>query len=68
MNIKAFAFFSYSSPHFDFDFDKIMIFFQDGAFYMNNEVKESVNVGIFDQISAESTEKKCREILTVCEK
>jgi len=40
---------------------------KDGAFYMNNEVKESVNVGIFDQISAESTEKKCREILTVCE-
>eukprot|EP00092_Neocalanus_flemingeri_P095852 GFUD01121965.1.p1 GENE.GFUD01121965.1~~GFUD01121965.1.p1 ORF type:complete len:455 (-),score=108.00 GFUD01121965.1:152-1516(-) len=40
---------------------------KDGAFYMNNEVKETVSVGVFDQISPENIKKKCQEILRVCE-
>ena len=46
----------------------LIFFVKDGAFYMNGEVKETVGVGIFDQINPENIEKKCREILSVCEK
>jgi len=40
---------------------------KDGAFYLNKEVRETVSVGILDQISPENVEKKCQEILRVCE-
>ena len=48
--------------------NNVYFFVKDGAFYMNGEVKETVGVGIFDQINPENIEKKCREILSVCEK
>lgn len=40
---------------------------KDGAFYLNKEVKETVSVGVLDQISPENVEKKCQAILRVCE-
>jgi len=40
---------------------------KDGAFYLNKEVRETVSVGVLDQISPENVEKKCQEILRVCE-
>jgi len=40
---------------------------KDGAFYLSKEAKESVGVGVFDQVTQENVEKKCQEILRVCE-
>jgi len=41
---------------------------KDGAFYLTEERKESLSLGIFDQITAENVASKCREILSAAEK
>ena len=40
---------------------------KDGAFYLNKELKETVDLSVFDQVTPENIEKKCQEIIRVCE-
>ena len=41
---------------------------KDGAFYLTEERKESLGFGVFDQISEDNIQKKCRDILKSCDK
>jgi len=40
---------------------------KDGAFYLNKELKETVDLSLFDQVTPENIEKKCQDIIRVCE-
>ena len=41
---------------------------KDGAFYLTEERKDSLALGVFDQITAANVGRKCREVLQAAEK
>jgi hypothetical protein len=41
---------------------------KDGAFYLSKEAVESVGVGLVEQVSADSVQAKCQEILSACDR
>ena len=41
---------------------------KDGAFYLTEERKDSLAIGVFDQITTDNVGRKCREILRATEK